>query len=234
MESSPKIKLKLFIDTGAEKVIFAEAGKDFVDFLIYLVSLPVATVFSLLKEKTMVGSFGHICESIENLSQDYLQPDQNKNSLLNPKAPIYASGISLMLADHDLVNSKLYHCRQHCYVADVPNLRCPTCKIEMTRETTYVTPSAANTVEGGFVNGLITYIVMDNLEFMPVSADNFVTSLNKLNVKDVSELEETVVDLGVEEGLKLLKLSLECKTVLTNFYMGNVQRKFFRSCFKSF
>ncbi|KAK4835442.1 hypothetical protein QYF36_009729 [Acer negundo] len=69
---------------------------------------------------------------------------------------------------------------------------------------------------------------------MPVSADNFVTSLNKLNVKDVSELEETVVDLGVEEGLKLLKLSLECKTVLTNFYMGNVQRKFFRSCFKSF
>ncbi|TXG49680.1 hypothetical protein EZV62_025555 [Acer yangbiense] len=233
MASSPKIKLKLFIDTDAEKVIFAEAGKDFVDFLIYLVSLPVATVFSLLKEKTMVGSFGHICESIENLSQDYLQPDQNKNSLLNPKAPIYASGISLMLADHDLVNSKLYHCRQHCYVADVPNLRCPTCKIEMTRETTYVSPSAANT-EGGFVNGLITYIVMDNLEFMPVSADNFVTSLNKLNVKDVSELEETVVDLGVEEGLKLLKLSMECKTVLTNFYMANVQRKFFRSCFKSF
>ncbi|KAK3232255.1 hypothetical protein Dsin_004136 [Dipteronia sinensis] len=170
----------------------------------------------------MVGSFGHICESIENLSQDYLQPDQKKNSLLNPRAPIYASGISLMLADHDLVNHKLYNCPNHWCVTDVPNLLCPNCKGKMKCGTTYVSPSAENTVEGGFVKGLITYIVMDNLEFMPVSANNFITLLNKLNVKDVSALEETVVDFGVEEGLKLLKLSLECKTVLTSFYLGNV------------
>ncbi|TXG49679.1 hypothetical protein EZV62_025554 [Acer yangbiense] len=219
MESSPKIKLQLFVDRNAEKVIFAEAGKDFVDFLFYLVSLPVTTVFSLLKEKTTVGSFGHIFESIENLSHDYLQPDQNKNSLLNPKAPIYASGISLMLADHDLANRKLYHCPNHWCVTDVPNLLCRTCKGKMTREEAiFVLPSAANTVENGFVKGLITYIVMDNLEFMPASAKNVVTLLNKLNVKDLSALEEIVVDLGVEEGLKLLNLSLECKTVLTSFY----------------
>ncbi|KAI9157208.1 hypothetical protein LWI28_028426 [Acer negundo] len=226
MESSPKIKLQLFIDRKAEKVIFAEVGKDFVDFLFYLVSLPVTTVFSLLKEKTTVGSFSHICESIENLSHDYLQPDQNKNSLLNPKAPIYASGISLMLADHDLANRKLYNCPNHWCVTDVPNLLCRTCNGKMKCEAIFVLPSASNTVENGFVKGLIiTYIVMDNLEFVPASAKNVVTLLNKLNVKDLSELEEIVVDLGVEEGLKLLKLSLECKTVLTSFYMENVQLK---------
>ncbi|KAI9157807.1 hypothetical protein LWI28_028361 [Acer negundo] len=202
MASSPKIKLKLFIDTKADKVIFAEAGKDFVDFLFYLVSLPVATVVKLLKEKTMVGSFGHICESIEKLPTAYLQPNQNKNSLLNPKAPLYATDISLKLADHDLVNHKLYYCPTHACVADVPNLLCPTCKRKITCEMTYVSPSVANyavDVEGGFVNGLITCLVMDNLEFMPVSAKNFVALLNKFDVKEVSALRETVVDLGVEE-----------------------------------
>ncbi|KAJ0101353.1 hypothetical protein Patl1_06278 [Pistacia atlantica] len=76
--------------------------------------------------------------------------------------------------------------------------------------------------EGGFVKGVVTYMVMDNLELQPMSTISSITLLNRFNVKDVGSLEEKVVDFGVEEGLKLLKASLECKTVLTSIFLGNI------------
>ncbi|BFG22462.1 hypothetical protein CerSpe_087360 [Prunus speciosa] len=50
--------------------------------------------------------------------------------------------------------------------------------------------------------------------------------LNQFNVK-VGALEEKVVDLGMDEGLKLLKASLETSTVLTNVFLGNKKAKTF-------
>ncbi|KAK0592848.1 hypothetical protein LWI29_026538 [Acer saccharum] len=202
--ASPKIKLKLLIDTKAKKVLYAEAGKDFVDFLIYILTLPVATVVKVLKEKSLVGSLGHLYESLENLPESYLQPNQNKKSLLSPRPPIYATEIPLVLADYDLTNRKSYMCSSHYTVADVPDLKCGVlqCGCRMTRELTYVPPSPANTgvpVEGGFLKGLVNYIVMDNLEVIPMSSKHVVTLLNKFNVKDVGAIEEIVVDFSLEE-----------------------------------
>ncbi|BFG38125.1 hypothetical protein CerSpe_243990 [Prunus speciosa] len=43
--------------------------------------------------------------------------------------------------------------------------------------------------------------------------------LNKFNVKEVGTLEERIVHLGMDEGLKLLKASLESNAVLTNVFL---------------
>ncbi|KAL5733324.1 hypothetical protein ACOSQ2_033016 [Xanthoceras sorbifolium] len=217
--SSSSTKLRLFVDTKAGKVLFAEADKDFIDFLIYLLSFPMATAVRILKDKNMhlagVGSLGHLYESLEKLPNSFLQPNQDKSSLLNPRAPVYATGIPLTLFDYDFEARKSYRCSYHyCYcdyMAEVPNLTCPSCKSRVDKEMSYVPSSPANfpvAVEGGFLKGLATYIVMDNLEFMPMSAKMFVSLLKKSDVKDLDALEEIEVDLGVEEGLKLLKLSL--------------------------
>ncbi|KAH7548035.1 hypothetical protein ACOSP7_032659 [Xanthoceras sorbifolium] len=108
MAAASSMKLKLLIDTKANKVPFAEAGKDFVDFLFYLISLPVGTVIRLLKENSLVGSFGKIYVSIENLNETYIQPNQDKNSLLNPTAPICAIEFPLLLSDRNL-NTRKFH-----------------------------------------------------------------------------------------------------------------------------
>ncbi|KAL3521034.1 hypothetical protein ACH5RR_019183 [Cinchona calisaya] len=63
-----------------------------------------------------------------------------------------------------------------------------------------------------FVEGVVTYMVMDDLEVKPMSAISSIALLNKFNVKEVGALEEKVVDLGMDEALKLLKTSLESKT----------------------
>ncbi|KAL5800079.1 hypothetical protein ACOSQ4_032963 [Xanthoceras sorbifolium] len=102
-------------------------------------------------------------------------------------------------------------------------MTCRTCGQKMIYAVSYVSP----TVGIGFVkDSSVAYIVMDNLEFMPMSTAIFFTLLKKFKNKEVGgALEEIDVNLGMEESLNLLKLSLECKTVLTSFYQGLVVPK---------
>ena len=62
-----------------------------------------------------------------------------------------------------------------------------------------VSPSKKNAVsssEGGYVKGVVTYMVMDDLVVKPMSAISIITLLSKL---EVGALEEKVVDLGMDE-----------------------------------
>ncbi|CAK9150543.1 unnamed protein product [Ilex paraguariensis] len=242
-----KVSLKLLIDTKTNKVLFAEAGKDFVDFLFNLLSLPVGAVVRLLTKQSMVGSLGNLYESFENLSETYFQPDQNKDSLLKPK--ICASQVPLLLPDVSFVtNKKFYTCSNYqpgqehsrssrsddssrpcsyLSVADDPSAVCPKCNAYMTKEVSYVARAEAEEVSageaaGGYVRGVVTYMVMDDLAVKPMSTISSITMLNKFNVKDVGALEERVVDFGMNEGVQLLKTSLQSETVLTTIFLGNM------------
>ncbi|KAK0592431.1 hypothetical protein LWI29_018949 [Acer saccharum] len=207
MAKATSVKLKLLIDTKTKKVLFAEAGKDFVDFLIYLLSLPVGNVVRLLSEKTMVGSLSKLYQSIENLQEAYFQPKQNKNSLLNPIVPIFANATKIPLLLPADYTQTLYLC-DLCYLfAYVPDLPCPDC---------------GDVYGEGFVKGMVTYMVMDDLEVKPMSIISSITLLKRLHVKVLDALEEKDVNVGMEEGLKLLKASMECKTVLTSVFISNL------------
>ncbi|KAK8576822.1 hypothetical protein V6N13_121822 [Hibiscus sabdariffa] len=54
------VRLKLLIDRKAKRVVCAEAGKDFVDFLFNILLLPVATITRLLTKQNMVGCLGNL------------------------------------------------------------------------------------------------------------------------------------------------------------------------------
>ncbi|MCI83752.1 DUF674 family protein, partial [Trifolium medium] len=58
--SSTKVSMKLLIDTKNGKVLFAEASKAVVDFLLNLLCLPIGTVVKLLSSNGMVGSLGNL------------------------------------------------------------------------------------------------------------------------------------------------------------------------------
>ncbi|CAN1284283.1 hypothetical protein LINPERPRIM_LOCUS18571 [Linum perenne] len=83
--SASKVTLKLLIDKRTNRVVYGEAGKDFVDFLFTILSLPLGTATKLLsKENKMVGTLGNLYRSIEELSDTYIQPRQRKDRVLNP------------------------------------------------------------------------------------------------------------------------------------------------------
>ncbi|KAK4441217.1 hypothetical protein Salat_0456600 [Sesamum alatum] len=194
------VSLKLLIDTQAKRVLFAEVGKDCVDFLFHIMSLPVATIISLLKKQVMSGSLPNLYDSIENLNASYVQPNKNKDTLLKPVVPAPCSSIPLLLLADTPTEKKFYRCGQPCTynVTDDPRTLCPNCRRAMTTTVVYVAPPPVQETgdEGGFVKGVVTYMVMDNLE-------------------------EKVVNLGMDEAVRLLKASLQSKKVLTEVFLSS-------------
>ncbi|KAI3793373.1 hypothetical protein L1987_35992 [Smallanthus sonchifolius] len=218
--ASTKVSIKLLIDVKSNKVLFAEASKDFVDFLFYILSLPVGAVIRLLPKNSMVGSLGNLYDSIENLSNTYMQPNQSKNAVLNPKIANYGGHVPLLLPNDGFsMDRKFYMCNGcYKYVADDPTAMCPRCNYNISTAMTFVAGegTAKEAGEGGgFVKGVVTYMVMDDLMVKPMSTISSITLLNKFNVKEIGGLLEEVVSLEMKEGLMLLKASLQCKNVLT-------------------
>ncbi|KAI3520026.1 hypothetical protein L1887_09247 [Cichorium endivia] len=205
--ASSTVSLKLLINTKTKKVLFAEANKQFVDFLFHILSLPVGTVIRLLNKNSMVGSLGNLYDSIEKLSDTYMQTNQSKDSVLNPKTVGYGAHVLFLLPSNDDNNpmaQTFYKCRYSCYydVTDDPTVVNPQCGHQMSTPLTFVSGGGVynGTADGGgFVKGVVTYMVMDDLEVKPMSTISSITMLNKFNVKEVGCLEEKVVSLEMKE-----------------------------------
>ncbi|CAI0426397.1 unnamed protein product [Linum tenue] len=231
--SSSKVTLKLLIDTKTRRVLFAEAGKEFVDFLFALFSLPLGSVTKLLSTDNMVGCLGNLYKSIEDLSVDFIQPTQSKVTILNPKfLSCPAMNNTLLLPNHENNESaakrKIYLCNScYIFVTDNPQAICRHCNQAMSYEAKFIDAAPKNVAEienseedGGFVKGVVIYMVMDNLEVRPFSTISTITLLNEFDIGEVGSLQEKVVELGMAEGLKVLKASLHTKTVLTTVFLG--------------
>ncbi|KAL3717840.1 hypothetical protein ACJRO7_003047 [Eucalyptus globulus] len=235
--ATDKVSLKLLVNKSNRTVLFAEAGKDFVDFLFHILALPVGTVIQLLTKTGMVGSLGNLYGSVEKLNDVYIKSSK-KDILLKPKAPSCVSEIPLILPETSLDSTPktYYRCPQRSYsncssyVAEDPSAKCPQCNNSMNQPVNLVKSLAGNPAaaaasaaesnsKGGFVQGVVTYMVMDDLEVKPMSTISSITLLNEFNVKEIGLLEERVVSLGMDEGIKLLRTSFHSKKVLTDVFL---------------
>ena len=92
-KSSKTITLNLLVDNSSIKVVYAEARKEFVDFLFGLLQIPLGSIMGLLWNHGMAsgsGSLSKVYESIQNLDPCYVQPNLTKDSLLRPN-PAFSS-----------------------------------------------------------------------------------------------------------------------------------------------
>lgn len=203
-----KISLKLLVDRNANRVVFGEAGKDFVDFLFYFLTLPVGTVVKLLSKDKMVGSLGNIYESIETMHAKYMQPDLNKDHVLNPKVHSSIEGDTPLLLGnqrkYDQLNDAkyLYRCSSGCAYASDKQVKCTNCGRSINSQMTYVKTQeneADKIGKGGYVKDLVTYMVMDNLVVKPMSNISCITLLSTCGVKDLGALETMEVYIGKNE-----------------------------------
>ncbi|XP_062113865.1 uncharacterized protein LOC133824869, partial [Humulus lupulus] len=112
-----------------------------------------------------------------------------------------------------------------------PKSHCPGCKTLMNKGLTYVSPPATQVgsssssssfgadQSGGFVRGVVTYMITDDLDVKPMSTISSIALLNSFNVKEICSLQEKTVSVGINEGLNLLKASLHTKSVLTHVFL---------------
>ncbi|KAL1150322.1 hypothetical protein V6Z11_A10G250100 [Gossypium hirsutum] len=213
------VSLKLLIDPITHRFLLAEATKDFIDFLLNIMSLPIGTVIRLLNKQGTVGCIGNIYDSIENLSESYMLKALEKDILLKPTVMNYSANVAPLLPSMvSLKCTKLYMCCS-TYVLILT--------IQMWNPSPLKTggaagekPDEAILFDASFVKRVMPYMVMDDLTVRPLSAKSIITLLNHYNIKDLGDLEEKVIAVGVNEGLELLRASMLSKTVLTDVFLG--------------
>ncbi|KAL5560550.1 hypothetical protein UlMin_036761 [Ulmus minor] len=127
--------------------------------MLSLMSLLIGFVIRLLSCNEMVGNFGKHHESFENLSDSYLQPNADKNTLLEPPSGAASTNLPL-LPDKASDVKALYTCSYSSCTRKTathnPQNTCPGCNHR---------PSAVNV----YVKEFVTYMVMDDLELKPLS-----------------------------------------------------------------
>ncbi|XP_019151048.1 PREDICTED: uncharacterized protein LOC109147846 [Ipomoea nil] len=207
----PNLSLKLIIDKKVHKVLYAEADKEFVDFLFCLMSFPIVTVVRNGCRDSMVGSLGKLYNSITNLPFANLQQMLNKRTILNPKLSIPPIEKAPQLFPRQMfatTNDKFYTCskskssdHQTIYVSDRSSSVCPECSCFMSTELTYVfgrenALTSSESEVDGFVDGGVKYMVMDDLEVKRLPSASRSRVLEKLNVKDVGSIKEKDITLG--------------------------------------
>ncbi|KAK9998597.1 hypothetical protein SO802_018200 [Lithocarpus litseifolius] len=214
-ESSKTITLNLLVDNSSNKVVYAEAGKEFVDFLFGLLQIPLGSIMGLLWNYGMAsgsGSLSKVYESIQNLDPCYVQPNLTKDSLLRPN-PAFSSATYTpqLLLNFVPPNQKTSTEAQSTHFAFSPS---------PFRASVY-SPTPSRHKETGYVRRAVTFMVMDDLMVKPMSTISTISLLNDLNIKDISSLQEKKVEVDLKKGLELLKASFNSPTVLTDVFLGN-------------
>jgi hypothetical protein len=203
--------MKLLVDGKSQRVLYAEAGKDVVDFLFSLLTMPVGTVVKLLTADSMVGSVGNLYGSVGKLDDTYICRDDAKNDLLTPAAGC-KGGKLLQLEAPPLESVYMYRCNSRNYVTKIHGATCNSCRGKMTTQLAEIVEPAAGSDGGtafsaaaaaaagdGFVQGIVTYTVMDDLKVAPMSSISGITLLNTFGVTDIGSLQEKTVQLGYTE-----------------------------------
>ncbi|CAO2199034.1 unnamed protein product [Urochloa humidicola] len=189
------LSTKLLIDTKSKRVLFAEASKEVVDFLFSLLALPVATAVKLVGKDAMVGCVGNLYASVDKLDATYVQPGAAKDSLLFPTmlslaASSNSSLLRLPAAPPSGQRKCYYKCSGYCNnITETSGSICPGCGSYMNTAALMVTPKPENQVQNapaggakGFVQGIVTYTVLDNLTITPMSTISGITLLNTFAV----------------------------------------------------
>jgi hypothetical protein len=114
--ASSALSMKLLIDTKAQRVLFAEASKDVVDFLFSLLALPVGAAVKLLGKESMVGCVGNLYGSVEKLDGTYVQPGAAKDAVLHPAvySPAASDNSILVLLPESSSGKVLFQCYNNC------------------------------------------------------------------------------------------------------------------------
>ncbi|KAK3002206.1 hypothetical protein RJ639_020975 [Escallonia herrerae] len=136
--TNPELSLKLLVDKSSKTVVYAEAGKDFVDFLFGLLELPLGSLMALINNlgRTAPSSFAKVYENVRNLDSSYFATINTKHSLLKPNLP--SSNVN-----HTPLLQELAYTKPASYCS-------------------YYVNTPKKDVDG-HVKGLVTYMVMDDL-----------------------------------------------------------------------
>ncbi|CAN6847998.1 unnamed protein product [Brassica oleracea] len=206
-----KVYLRLVIDEEKNKVVLAEAGKDFVDVLFSFLTLPMGTIARLFKKHNKahtvsVGCFNNLYTSVVDMGFDNFQTEACKRMLLCPRSVSDVQCQRLKININPTEGGQKYfkcpsfsHCRL-CSNFSTTRCRCGNLMKEEIHESQLKV--ADNMQNGVFISGggaSTTFIITDDLEVAVKSTGLVLERLKSVGCADVSKLGEKFVGIGSKE-----------------------------------
>ncbi|XP_058741709.1 uncharacterized protein LOC131614097 [Vicia villosa] len=227
-QTDEHVSLKLVLNEKGNKVLFAEAGKDFVDILCSFLTMPLGTIARLVvveKKSSIgpvtVGCLNSLYQSVADLDESCFCNDTVKQMLLQPSNPSEEYCKTLKLNIDDTQPTKYFACDNNCCsyndlttspYKDKHKCRCG-CE--------FASLVFVNHSRQGFVNGGVTFVITDDLKVIPNGIDyTSLSMLQEQGIKNPSLLKEVVLNVTKEKVLDLLKHSLLSTSTLTNLFFG--------------
>ncbi|XP_045793450.1 uncharacterized protein LOC123888431 [Trifolium pratense] len=218
VEQGDKVTLRVIVDKGRNQVVYAEAGKDFVDVLFSFLTLPLGTIARLVAKESNIeavrfGSISSIYESVSDLDQQHLWSHNCKEMLLNPRNSMedHYKHLKLNIDDTPL---QLFMCEDkscRSCVSIFSNQKCHCGKLLKT--------DVHLIYQKGFVKESATFIIQDDLNVMPNDLGTSLCLLQKRGINNIADIEKKMILVGKKEVADLLKLSLLSKTPLSDFVL---------------
>ncbi|KAH0672989.1 hypothetical protein KY290_025270 [Solanum tuberosum] len=229
--------LKLLVDSKAHKVVFAECGKDFIDFLFTILKLPIGYFFGQPSKMSVLGCLGNMIPIMENFGDDLMQLDELGEVMtwiITDDlfiAPLSATSVINVLNKSKAQVDPLQYKTIDFQISDLTGWRKSNngekCSVKLTVDSeanrvvfVEATPNMFLDNDGGYVKGLIVYMVTDDLSVTPLS---MISALSKLdictNVESNAEFEVKIGEFGVNEALGFLEASFQSRTVLSDTFL---------------
>lgn len=213
---SQVISLRLLVDLTDKRVLFAQVGKDCVDLLFQLLSMPMASIINLTNAEGMSGSLPNLYRSLESLDSAYVLPNRKKETYLKPTPAISGSGLKMLpTAAAEPLEKSVYVCGVcYLYAAGDPRVKCPECLGPISMKSTYLEMELTD--DPGLVKDLVTYMVHDDLTIVPVFPMSEINKLTEFGIKDLGTVEQKTIMLGPDEVFFIFFVSFFYFMKITN------------------
>uniref|UniRef100_A0A5B7AM23 Uncharacterized protein n=1 Tax=Davidia involucrata TaxID=16924 RepID=A0A5B7AM23_DAVIN len=202
-DNATRISLKLFIDRPNERVLYAEAGEDFVDLLCSFLTIPLGYFFKEFPHLPFKGSMGKLYKNIQDLDDNSFKSKEMKETLVNPKL---APGLAQR--------------NQLIGLEEASNLSFKTLCSNFEIKRTELGSSSNHQEEVETGRGFVKptkFMVENNLSVTHFSLESARKLMNE-NIKQ----DEVIVDR--DKALHLLAASLVSKSALTNVFKPKKQK----------
>lgn len=200
-----QVSLKLVVNKETNKVLFAEAEKDFVDVLCSFLTLPLGTIARLVGQSTNIGCLNSLYQSVANLEVKHLSTATCKEMLLRPRntSEDFCRTLKLNIDDTEPTKYFMFHsfvCLDFvsCYcLSTFKSIRCPCGKL-LDRS---VFLKSSNVNCDGFVQRGATFIITDDLIIRPNSMETSFGVIQNFEIKNTSSVKQITVNVTKEKVL---------------------------------
>jgi hypothetical protein len=206
------VTITILVDEVRNKVLFVQAGKDFVDALLSFLTLPLGTIARLVGQGTKFGSISSLYESVVNLDEDNFRSALEKELLVRPINSMEKYCQYLKLNIDDTEKSRSFKCAYRKCTR--PNKRSCEC-FEIKRSQLC---QVQNSNKSGFVPKTANFTVSDDLNVKPDNSKSSISLPKYLGCGDIDTIKIVTVEVTRKEVSIYLHIYLENSEYLFYLY----------------